>query len=164
MDTATENIVVSKDASTGGEWDLYVRNSGGVLALIVEDGDYTNCIGRQTDAAFPTGSWHHVTGTYDGTGTSAGITLYIDGVQPATSDFSSGTYVAMDNTSTPVQIGGWDGGGNSHDMNGRIDEVRVSNTARSACWIGATYNNQAWPDKAVTPAPVPPNVSEASTG
>ena len=46
-----------------------------------------------------------------------------------------------------------------------IDEVRISNTARSACWIGASYNNQAWPDKAVTPvAGFPHNPREGFYG
>ncbi len=94
--------------------------------------------------------------TYDGSNTSAGIKLYIDGVaQALILDEDGGIYDGMANTTTPVTIGTFDGGGTSHDFNGRIDEVRVSNIARSACWIGASYNNQAWPDKAVTPAPVP---------
>ena len=46
-----------------------------------------------------------------------------------------------------------------------IDEVRVSDTARSACWVGASYNNEAWPDKALTPTPDPtPNPSEGFYG
>ncbi|MGD8989249.1 MAG: DUF2341 domain-containing protein, partial [Syntrophobacterales bacterium] len=40
-------------------------------------------------------------------------------------------------------------------FNGIIDEVRISNTNRNTCWIKAEYNNQAWPDKAVTPTPDP---------
>jgi hypothetical protein len=38
---------------------------------------------------------------------------------------------------------------------GLIDEVRISDTARSECWIAASYSNQAWPDDAVTPTPDP---------
>jgi hypothetical protein len=32
-------------------------------------------------------------------------------------------------------------------FDGFIDEVRVSSTARSSCWIGAEYSNQKWPNK-----------------
>jgi hypothetical protein len=28
-----------------------------------------------------------------------------------------------------------------------MDEVRISNTARTACWIGTEYNNTKWPNK-----------------
>ena len=61
-------------------------------------------------------------------------------------------------TTDPVRIGrslrgsGWD--------EWHLDEVRLSNTARSACWIAAEYNNEVWPNKAVTPTPNPsPNPS-----
>ena len=156
-DTATNNIIVAKDASAAGEWDLYIGAGGGELQMILNDVTTSNKLGRRTVAAFPTGSWHHVAVSYDASPpyTSADIKMYIDGAQPATSDYSAGTYVAMHNTTTPVQIGTWDGGGNSYDMNGRIDEVRISSTVRSACWIGASYNNQVWPNKAVTPSPDP---------
>jgi hypothetical protein len=32
-------------------------------------------------------------------------------------------------------------------FDGFIDEVRVSSTARSSCWLGAEYSNQKWPNK-----------------
>ena len=48
------------------------------------------------------------------------------------------------NTSHPVEIGrsyhGPTSGYSRH--NGLIDEVRISNTARSADWIATSYNNQ----------------------
>ncbi len=40
-------------------------------------------------------------------------------------------------------------------FNGLIDEVRISNTARTCDEIKTDYNNQVWPDKAVTPTPDP---------
>ena len=43
--------------------------------------------------------------------------------------------------------------------------MRVSATARSACSIAASYNNEVWPDKALTPSPNPtPNPSEGFYG
>ncbi len=50
-------------------------------------------------------------------------------------------------------------------FNGDLDEVRISDTARSSCWVGASHNNQAWPDKSETPSPDPsPNPSEGFYG
>ncbi len=146
LDTQTSNVIVAKDSGTSGqaEWDLYVRSTaGGALALHVDDGYYTNRIGKTTDAPFPAGSWHHMAATYDGSKTSAGIRLYIDGAQPAQSDYSAGSYGSMNNTGTPVRIGSYSGSG--YDMDGRIDEVRISNTARSGCWIDAEYDNESNP-------------------
>jgi hypothetical protein len=142
-DTTTRNVIVGREGPSTGpsEWDFYIRSSG-QLALIAMDGRFSNRIGLQTAANFPTGGWHHVSGTYDGSGTSAGMSLYVDGVQPATADYSRGTYVAMDNATMPLWIGAYNGGGNNYDMDGRIDEVRLSNTVRSACWVDAEYDNQ----------------------
>ncbi|KPJ58221.1 MAG: hypothetical protein AMJ46_14500, partial [Latescibacteria bacterium DG_63] len=39
----------------------------------------------------------------------------------------------------------------SEDFNGTIDEVRISNVARSACWIETEFNNQKYPNKAQYP-------------
>ena len=35
--------------------------------------------------------------------------------------------------------------GGSSQINGSVDEIRISNVARSADWMPASYNNQASP-------------------
>ncbi|CAB1057358.1 hypothetical protein D1BOALGB6SA_2097, partial [Olavius sp. associated proteobacterium Delta 1] len=37
------------------------------------------------------------------------------------------------------------------EADGKIDEIRISNTARPAAWIQTNYNNQRWPNKAQHP-------------
>ena len=71
-----------------------------------------------------TGSWHHVTLTYDGSRLASGITLYLNG-QPEP------TRVLLDElnqsfaTKEPLRIGA--GGGAEARFHGLIDEVRVYN-------------------------------------
>jgi len=84
----------------------------------------------------PKGEWHHVVGQYDG----QYLRLLIDGQIVANKYIGSGT---IDINTRAFQIGllTW---GLSY-WNGTIDEVRISNTARSAAWIQTSYNNQKDP-------------------
>jgi hypothetical protein len=88
------------------------------------------------------GGWHHVVGTFDGV-----WNIYVDGMKTTSSQtqppFSSQseqfTIGAQDSTSTMKNY--W---------NGTIDEVRLSNVARSADWISTEYNNQSQPSSFYT--------------
>jgi hypothetical protein len=51
------------------------------------------------------GQWIHVACTYDGTSSSSGIKLYLNGSKVATINSSSGSYDAMENTIQPLFIG-----------------------------------------------------------
>lgn len=84
--------------------------------------------------ALNTGEWYHVVGIRNG----SFVGIYVDGVlvnsrNDFTADLADQTYVTI-------------GGETTNDsFNGTIDEVRISNTARSADWIKTCYNNQSDP-------------------
>lgn len=81
--------------------------------------------------------WHYVVGTFDGTTQK----IYVDG-QLNQQMARSGSITA---NSAAFTIGAnLEQGGRYWD--GMIDEVRVSNTARSLEWIGAEFNNQNSPE------------------
>ncbi len=130
------DVVIRHDGvNSVGELHFYVRTGGTVQSLRVS-------------GALSNGVWYHVAGTWDGTTQR----VFLNGVEMASRvpggslGVFSGGHIS-DNDPTEV-------------MDGIIDEVRISDTARSACWIGASYNNEVWPDKAVTPTPNPsPNPS-----
>ena len=78
------------------------------------------------------GSWHHLVGTYDG----ATMKLYVDGSLVKSggggsfAGFSAGTIFLGRAAASSVYT------------NGSVDEVRVSNLARTADWIATEYSNQ----------------------
>jgi len=76
--------------------------------------------------------WHHVIAVGSG-GNSTNF--YIDGLL-------AGNQVAYQCTDDITTIGNYAGGGQQFST---LDEVRISNTARSAGWISTTYNNQNSP-------------------
>lgn len=87
-----------------------------------------------------TGYWHHLVGTWDG----ADLLFYIDGNLEGTLTFAG----TMRSTANPTCIGSYNCSGYpaNQSPDGRLDEVRLSNTARSGPWITTSYNNQSDPD------------------
>jgi hypothetical protein len=76
-----------------------------------------------------TGTWYYVAGVYN-TSTNK---IYLNGVQEGSINYSSGNL-----TNKGVTLGAWD---TYTGSNTTIDEIRVSNVARSAAWIKASYHS-----------------------
>ena len=94
------------------------------------DGSYQYAV-HQADVNLST--WVHIVGVYDGTNTK----IYIDGVVGNT----VGTLGTMSANDGATQIGN-NLPNADREWVGIIDEVRISNVARSAGWIATEYNNQ----------------------
>ncbi|HOT45052.1 MAG TPA: DUF2341 domain-containing protein [Spirochaetota bacterium] len=85
-----------------------------------------------TGVAIPQQQWFHVVFTYTA-GTNTPRVLYLNGASVATSNLT-----ATINNTVSFKIGkNWD-----PSWLGMIDEVRISNTVRSADWIRLSYENQ----------------------
>jgi Concanavalin A-like lectin/glucanases superfamily/Domain of unknown function (DUF2341) len=80
-----------------------------------------------------TNAWHYAAFTYDGSTAS----LYLDGTLD-----NSATPSVQSGSSSNVYIGSYSGG---EFWNGALDEIRVSNTTRSAAWIQTEWNNESSP-------------------
>jgi MSHA biogenesis protein MshQ len=95
--------------------------------------------GVTSPSTLTTGGWHHLAGTFDG----ATWTMYLDGA----ANGSSADHTAPVNTGDDIVAGGLstNGFGTIFVFNGLLDELRISNTARSSGWIATEYNNQLNP-------------------
>jgi len=93
--------------------------------------------------AYASGTWAHVVGTWDGSTKR----IYVNGVLKGSA--------AQTGTISYASTGLFEFGANSagtEQLNGVVDEGRVSNIARSADWIAAEYNNQISPSTFYTAA------------
>ena len=121
-----------------GAYSLSVINPAFVQTLQVGSSSFPNFYGASYPLSSFIGGWHHIVGTWDG----SAWRVYLDGANVATTSNSQGPI----SNNEPFVIGGRDfNGGISNLMNGTLDEVRVSNTARSAGWITTEYHNQTNP-------------------
>jgi hypothetical protein len=89
-----------------------------------------------SDSAYTDSNWHYVVGVRR-SGTNY---LYIDGVQQTAT-----TTYAITDSGANFDIGRAYSNYNGFWWLGLIDEVRVSNSGRSASWIATCYNNQNSP-------------------
>jgi len=117
------------DVGGPGCYNLQQENSNVELML-----DLGGSWVRASYSTYNAGEWIYVVGTYD----RQTIRLYLNGTQvatnPQTTAISSRTVnLALGNRAEDV--------GTSYDLHGLLDEARVSNTARSAAWIRASYES-----------------------
>jgi hypothetical protein len=115
--------------TSGANWEMYQLNGTDVNAA--QNGTFTANV------------WHHVAGSWDG----SNIRLYVDGALAATTACNGRTA-----TGTITKFGAA-GNGTSNFWNGILDEMRLSNVARSTDWIKTEYNNQNSPSTFYTLSP-----------
>jgi hypothetical protein len=109
-------------------YNLYWQN--GLVHFQMMNQVPDNMITLVSAAPLPANRWHHVVGTYDGSGKAAGMKVYVDGKPLAMNvsvDKLSGSIVA---NRVPLQIGGRTPGVTR--FTGKIDDVRIYNRALSA--------------------------------
>jgi RHS repeat-associated protein len=88
--------------------------------------------------------WSYITGVYDQP--SGTLRIYVNGSLDGSTSVSGSPST---NSTDTVYIGVSQLQGASH-FGGILDEIRVSNIARSAAWIGTEYNNQNSPGTFLT--------------
>jgi len=127
------DYILNFDESTGGRWGIRVMSD----YLDAQFRDLSGSLISGTQVISTTdvdnNAWHMVIMVYDG----IDLILYIDGSEEDRNNAPGKTIANITNTG---HIGNHAGG--TSLFNGTIDEVRVSNTGRSAGWIETSYNNQ----------------------
>ena len=145
------NRIVCKSSNLGGsvkgEW-VFSTGTGARVALLWlssegagSSGPYQIGVGS-TSLSSHLNTWVYLAATYDGGGgaTAAnGIKVYFNGVLESMSTLTSGTYVAMENTVSPLVIAA-DPGYSSNYYSGNIGPIHIYNRALSAKEIRHNYN------------------------
>lgn len=123
MHDATNFRIASKGSpGTTGEWILFTV-SNDKLYFYLWDESVNARIGRVYNTAL-TGfenTWLHVVMTYDGGVSAAGIKLYLNNVRVDDTDYSDGTFVAVENLAAALWFGRYD----SSYSNGLFDHVMM---------------------------------------
>jgi len=107
--------------SGSGQW--VIQSIGNQMFFYLQTNG-SNYIYKITTAALSTGIWYHLGFTYDGSATTAGLKIYVNGTLATVTPVSAGTYTKMAITSNPVGLG-VDSTGALNFFNGRIDETYV---------------------------------------
>jgi hypothetical protein len=128
-------VIAAKDNSGAREWELRTISSQLHFYAFGTGGGY---IGRNYTSILNSGQWYHVVVTYDGSKSSSGIKLYLDGSRVDNGDYSGGTYTAANNTTTELRIAYAEI--NSTTGDGKIDEVAIFNSELSLADVNSLRN------------------------
>ncbi|MEO7423775.1 MAG: DUF2341 domain-containing protein [Fibrobacteria bacterium] len=148
VSAATEEGIAGRFEWTSGnyrEFCLINNTSDGFRLTISSDGTSGAETSLASNYAPTVGTWYHVVGVADGTY----MRIYVNGVERAKTAYSSNINYS---TNAPFQIGVMDDNGSTirQYWNGTIDQVQVSNTARSADVIKLSYETQKQGSTVVT--------------
>jgi hypothetical protein len=128
-----EFILSKQDGSTFKGYMLYVNVSRYLILYIASSS--TNRILIRTNSTVANNTWNHLTFTYDGSSTSAGVKLYINGVNQSLTNLGNTSITgSLLDSSVPFQISGRDGT-SANGVNGKIDQVTVFDYALSASQV-----------------------------
>ncbi len=138
---STHLVILDKRSSGGGNGYFLGFNGSAYNVEYYLKGTVNANDSYWTRGPFPTGAWHHLVATY----ASPNMLVYLDG-SPLGCTFAC--YAVdlgnMDDAAAPLRIADLQGG-SGLGMNGKVDELRISNIARPAAWILTEYNNQSAP-------------------
>jgi hypothetical protein len=133
LNPTSGQFLVYKWAITNFSYQLLVGNSGGPVAAFQRyNTGATGPIVAGTTVLQPN-TWYHIVGVVSG----GNVQIYVNGnLEGALGGVTGNIYAT---SPQPLVIGAcfWGQGG----LNGREDEVRFSDSARSASWIRTEYNN-----------------------
>ena len=138
MPDATNFITIAKDATGGREYVIRTL-SDDKLYFYLLDSSSNGYIGRISPAVTSNqGNWIHTVYTYNGNSSSSGIKIYLNGSQVDNANYQGGSYTAMENTNTALNIGRQERGLNY--TSGLIDEVAVFNVELTEQEVQSIYN------------------------
>jgi hypothetical protein len=128
--SSTGTWFLNKRENTSNKQEFQFYEYQGDLRFELYSGsNSSNGIKIHIDTPFPSvGQWYHLTCTYDGSGLTSGLKMYLDDNLLNTIETTTGTYTAMSNTGSEMMIGraGWNAVTNTY-INGHIDELAFFN-------------------------------------
>ncbi len=128
--------VMAKGNGSDRSWRMYQSNNeGGYSGLELTDSEGSRKW-RDAGQCAPSGKWTHQMFVRNRTDLNKCL-FYVNGENVASRD--DGCVLQLQSNTKPLIVGGG-GEGNARIFPGSIDEVRVSNVARSADWVKATHD------------------------
>jgi len=150
MDDASLFRIIEKiddtDPGTAPDgWALYTTATDFII-FAMYDGSYDDEINTISASAIMTAyedQWVHLQLTYDGSESSSGLTMYVNGLPIPQTRTDEGTYNGFDDKGDPIHIGRINFGATYTYANGQIDDVRVYDYARTPAQVAWDFNRGA---------------------
>ena len=124
-------LIAKSDNSTEWVYELYLMDTNKLQSYTDANGNTVQTASTITDTA----GWHLLTSTFN---TTNGFNLYIDGNLDISYPLKTTTLTTSAHSLYIGEIVD-----SLTNFDGKMDEVRISSTARSADWVKTEYNNQS---------------------
>ncbi|MHA2274312.1 MAG: DUF2341 domain-containing protein [Candidatus Kariarchaeaceae archaeon] len=144
--------ILDKSTSTGGSngWGFYVDNDGGstTRTVIFQRGFTTarGVWGAITDS-IGLNQWQYVVLVFDASSATNDPIIYINGSSQTINEIEAPSGVASDDSAQSLRIGNFD---ITRTFDGKMDDIRIHSTLRSADWVFTEYENQKNPSNFYT--------------
>ena len=140
-ESSSGRVISKSDATNQNGWNLFVQSPSSENRFGFTQGwNTTDGIWFTPNASISTNSWYYGVAQYDRSfGTGDKPTMYLNGVSKTVT--TSQTPVGTIETDAAQSVCIAARAATDREFDGIIDEVRISNTIRSAAWIKATYYN-----------------------
>lgn len=142
LGSATSLVAKYNAAGAAEEYDFRYDASGNLALELHDASASTSEIGTGASDVIVPHTWQFCVATYDGGETAPVVHLYRNGVDQLASGATteSGAYVAMEDTATPLLIGGREvSGGPLQQFDGRINLPFITGKALTAAEVGQLY-------------------------
>ena len=137
------NSVVSVGEMPTSVFTILVKSNGKLALYLVNSTNAAISYDGTGSHTLSTGTWYHIVLTYNSTSGLMGyVNGEIDNIPAANGTLALSTLVTDIGDHPNITGRNW---------NGLIDEVRISNVARSVDWVLTEYNNQNAPGNIGTP-------------
>ncbi len=134
---STGNFINLVNKGTWNQYYLRLGSAEGRIYWYVKFSDGTAASVEGNNIGWKWNTWHHLVAAIDTQAQT--IKIYLDGVEKLSGTFAAGKNTIS--TTNPLLISDI----SQRWVKGEIDEVRMSDVARSAAWIQTSYNNQKDP-------------------
>jgi len=141
MTDATSFVTIAKDATSNREYVIRTLTDDKLYFYLLDNvnGGYIGRISSGTVTSYQ-GTWIHTVYTYNGNSSSSGIKIYLNGSQVDNTNYQGGSYTAMSNTTTSLNIGRQEHGVGIY-ANGEISNAAILNTELTGSQVATLYNS-----------------------
>ena len=134
--TGSDTILAKQE--TSGDYrgyDLFITSDFKIRLFLYSTA--SNRLDEKTANTLSTGAWYHIVATYDGSGDSVGIKIYINAVSETLTKGGNTSITGPSVNSIPFQIGARN---STDDYEGNISNVKIYNKALTATEVLQNYN------------------------
>ncbi len=142
--SSTNEVILAKRSDAGNNPGyIFWKSTGDELNFQLENAPTDRLWMQTSGATLSNDTWYYIACAYDGSSDSAGVMVYIDGVEQNLSTQSNNLISSIQHADA-FRIGRQHDS-NPLDFNGTLDELQISNVYRDSAWISTSYGNQGTP-------------------